>query len=195
MTDNKLYSINGDILSIMINAQKIGWNSLKEQSIQRILYLSKVLFYFTHSVNNIFDYYYFSVSLHGPYCSMIENSIAFLKSNQFIEDDPKGNLVIKRLSPAIDCDKNKWLKTIILILGKYGENRVFAFTINDPLYKESVDINTQIELNTSSPDNRTIKVLREFQKAFEDTLVDASSISSEEYLDLYFEYIFSQIIQ
>ena len=79
MTNKELYYANEDILYIVENVKSIGWNSIKEQSIQRIVYLSKVLYTFTHSGKNIFDYYHFSPSLYDPFSGLIENSIIFLK--------------------------------------------------------------------------------------------------------------------
>lgn len=197
MNNTELYYANEDVLCVMHHVKVIGWNSIKEQSVQRIMYLSKVLYSFTHTDNNIFDYYHFSVSLYGPYSSLIENSAIYLKSALYLKEDENSNILYNRESPSKNIDKNKeqWIKTIILILGKYGENRIFGFTINDPLYKEAVETNQQRELDTSSPENKTIKVLNEFKSAFEETLQDTSFISADEYLDLYFEYIFSQIIK
>lgn len=197
MRNKELYQANEDIICVIDNVKSIGWNSIKEQSIQRIVYLSKVLYSFTHLDRNIFDYYHFSVSLYGPFSGLIENSIVYLKSAMYLLDSEEGSLKYNRNNPLVEKneEKEKWIKTIILILGKYGENRIFGFTINDPLYKEAVENNQLRELDTSSPENKTVKVLQEFKQAFEDTLDDTSSISAEEYLDLYFEYIFSQIIQ
>ena len=79
-------------------------------------------------------------------------------------------------------------------MGLYGESKIFGFTINDPLYKECIETNIQKILDTSSLENKTVKVLNDFKSAFEDTLDDVSNISREEYLELYFEYIFSKII-
>lgn len=193
----ELYYANDDVLCIMHHLKSIGWISIKEQSIQRIIYLSKVLYSFTHADDNIFNYYHFSVSLYGPYSSLIENSVTYLKSGFYLKEDEDGNVMIVRENPTQEHDVNKqnWIKTIILILGKYGENRIFGFTINDPLYKEAVETNLQRELDTSLPENKTIKVLNSFKLAFENTLQNTDSISSEEYLDLYFEYVFSQIIK
>lgn len=194
MTNNFLYDANSDILFIAHNVKHIGWRTIKEQSIQRIMYLSKVLYSFTHNDDNIFDYYHFSITLHGPYSVLIRNSIINLKSNRFLNLN-EGSLQAIRESPTgLESEKENWLKSIILILGKYGENRIFGFTINDPLYKEAVDTNSQRELDTSSPENTTIKVLNDFKAAFEETLSTTEQISPEEYLDLYFEYVFSQII-
>jgi len=197
MNNNKeLYYANEDILCITDNVKSIGWESIKEQSLQRIVYLVKVLYSFTHLNENIFGYYHFSVSLYGPFSGLIKNSVIYLKSDMFLLDTDDGGVKYNRSNSFVwkNVEKEKWIKTIILILGKYGENRIFGFTINDPLYKEAVENNQVRELDTSSPENRTIKVLNEFKQAFEETLSSTSFIDAEKYLDLYFEYIFSQII-
>lgn len=115
----------------------------------------------------------------------------------FLSDTEDGAIKFCHKNTLIDknIEKENWIKTIILILGKYGENKIFGFTINDPLYKEAVENNQIRELNTSSPENKTVKVLHEFKQAFEETIEDTLSINAEEYIDLYFEYVFSQIIQ
>lgn len=83
---------------------------------------------------------------------------------------------------------------ILLILSKYGENKIFGFIVNDPLYDISVKSNQSSEIQVT-PENETLLVLNDFKKAFEETLSDTSSISKEEYISLYFDYIFSQIIK
>lgn len=198
MNNKDLYLANDDILCVMHQVKSIGWISIKEQSLQRIIYLSQVLYSFTHNnEDNIFDYYHFSVSLYGPFSSLIEKGIIFLKSNLYLVGDENGNIVYERKSPSINISiaKEKWFKQVIYILGIYGEDRIFGFTINDPLYKEAFDTNKQRELEAYSPENRTIAVLNEFKEAFENTLENTSTISKEEYLELYFEYIFSEIIK
>jgi len=197
MKNAELYTASEDVLYLMNNAKSIGWISIKEQTIQRVLYLAKVLYSFTHNDNNIFDYYHYSTSLYGPYSSLIENSITFLESNEFLRRDVDGNLLTYRESPVKNIDEKKqvWLKQIILILGAYGEDKVFNFTINDPLYKEAVEINSQKNLDTNGTENKTIQVLNKFKEAFEVTIVDTSKITKGEYLNLYFEYIFSQILK
>lgn len=66
--------------------------------------------------------------------------------------------------------------------------------MNDPLYDISVKSNQSSEIQVT-PENETLLVLNDFKKAFEETLSDTSSISKEEYISLYFDYIFSQIIK
>ena len=94
----------------------------------------------------------------------------------------------------MDTERINWIDSILLILGKYGENKIFGFIVNDPLYDVSVKSNLPSEIQVTS-ENETLLVLNDFKKAFEDTLPDTNSISKEEYISLYFDYIFSQIIK
>lgn len=55
MSYDSLYDANSDILYLIENTKNIGWVSLKEQSIQRVLYLSKVLYTFANHTENIFN--------------------------------------------------------------------------------------------------------------------------------------------
>ena len=195
-TTKELFRANNDIMGLMQLIKNIGWSSMREQSIHRTIYLSKVLFTFVHEKRiNLFEEYHFSVSISGPYSELINRSLLFLKVNENLIEDNEGKISLGSIEFQIndDSDKINWLKTIIYILGLYGENKIFSFTINDPLYKEAVETNSQKELD-ASPENRTVKVLNEFKNAFEDTLENVSNITKEEYLELYFEYIFSKII-
>lgn len=192
----ELLKTNNDIVGLMKLIKNIGWSSIREQSIQRTLYLTKVLYTFVNSDDkNLFDEYHFSVTLSGPYSELISRSILNLKVREDLIEDNEGNLKISDANHEFSGDENKidWLKTIVYILGLYGENKIFSFTINDPLYKEAIETNSQKELMTS-PENKTVKVLNEFKAAFEETLDNVTNISKEEYLELYFEYIFSKII-
>ncbi|WP_269233686.1 hypothetical protein [Flavobacterium flavigenum] len=196
-TSKEIFNSSSDILTLVFLVKEIGWNSIRQQSIQRVVYLSKVLYSFVNKENkNPFEYYHFTASLSGPYADIINNSILYLKSNEYISDDD-GELKIldaELEKQIIEDEKFRWLKTIVYILGVYGENKIFGFTINDPLYKDAVQRNEPKELDTS-PDNKTIKVLSQFKEAFEETLEDVSKIDKKEYLELYFEYIFSKIIK
>lgn len=196
-SSKEIFKSNSDILTLIFLVKEIGWNSIRQQSIQRVIYLSKVLYSFAYEQNkNPFEFYHFTASLSGPYADIINNSILYLKSNEFISyDDGEIQILENALnSEIIKDEKYVWLKTIIYILGVYGENKIFGFTINDPLYKDAVQRNEPKELDTS-PDNITIKILKQFKEAFEETLEDVSKIDKKEYLELYFEYIFSKIIK
>ena len=155
----------------------------------------KVLYAFNHDEENEFGYYHFSVSLFGPYSELVYRSLMFLLSSQRLLGDKDGDVSLN-LTDGVDSvseTKIKWIDTILLILGKYGESKIFSFIVNDPLYEQSVKANLSTEINTSL-ENDTMKVLNDFKKAFEETLHDTSSISKEEYISLYFDYLFSQII-
>ncbi|WP_210476147.1 hypothetical protein [Pantoea ananatis] len=195
MLDKDLISANADIVYLAESAKKIGWLSIREQSIQRILYLAKVLYSFMQKDSKIFNYYHFSTSLTGPYSDIVNRSILFLKSMQMFDILDNGSLAIQN-NKKITYEKSKteWLDIIILILGKYGEDRIFGFTINDPLYNDKISANSQKTLDADETENKTLSVLNEFKKTFEETLPDTADITNEEYLDLYFEYVFSQIV-
>ena len=94
---------------------------------------------------------------------------------------------------AMSEEKVRWIIRILLILGKYGESKIFSFIVNDPLYDKSVKANVDAEIDIN-PENYTLQVLNDFRKAFEETIVDTSSISKEEYISLYFDFLFSKII-
>ncbi|MEN2436290.1 hypothetical protein AAH994_12820 [Weeksellaceae bacterium A-14] len=201
----ELYQTNDDIVFILNTGLKIGWEEVKSQSINRIIYLSKVLYSFVNDTEpNIMEYYHFTSNLAGPVSAVINKSLIDLESREFTISENSGiKLNITRqtldniLDSSLDNDKKErqdWYKTIILLLGKYGENKVFSFTINDPLYLENIESNSPKEITFDDSENKTLEVLRSFQAAFEETISDTSNISKEEYLELYFDYVFSQII-
>lgn len=195
--NRKLYKANSDILYIVKSVKSIGWNSIRQPTIQRIVYLSKVLHSFViDGQNNIFKEYHFTSSVSGPYSELVFNSIINLKSNEhLVETDGQLYYVNNSLIDE-ESDRNRlnWFKTVVYILGLYGEDKVFGFTINDPLYKDSIERNEPKELDIS-PDNVTIQVLKQFKYSFEETLTDTKEIDNKEYLELYFEYVFSKIIK
>jgi len=191
----ELMMANSDIMTIIAHAKKIGWDTVSINSMQRVIYLMKVLYSFNHEEENEFSYYHFSISLFGPYSELAYRSILFLLSSQRLLGEKDGDVSLNS-SDGVDSvsdTKIKWIDTILLILGKYGESKVFSFIVNDPLYEQSVKANLSSEINTN-PENDTLKVLNDFKSAFEETLEDTSSISKEEYISLYFDYLFSQII-
>ena len=192
----ELYRANDDIIDLLHLIKNIGWKTIREQSIQRLIYLSKVLYSFVYETNiNPYEEYHFSVSVSGPYSELIKRSILDLKVREVIEESQEGDIKLIDNQYKLSENENKieWLKIIVYIIGLYGESKIFSFTINDPLYKEAVETNSQKELNASA-ENITIKVLKEFKLAFEETLENVSEISKQEYLELYFEYVFGKII-
>lgn len=186
---------NADLMTIIAHAKKIGWDTISYNSLQRVVYMMKVLYSFNHEDENVFYYYHFNVSTFGPYSELVEKSLIFLLATQRLlgEKDIDVRLNSSDGVDALSEDKIKWIDTILLILGKYGESKIFSFIVNDPQYEQSVKANLSSEINTN-PENDTLKVLNDFKKAFEETLDDTSFISKEEYISLYFDYLFSQII-
>ena len=191
----ELMMANADLMTIIAHAKKIGWDTISTNSLHRVVYMMKVLYSFNHQEDNEFSYYHFSVSLFGPYSELVYRSLMFLLSSQRLLGEKDGDVSLN-ISDGVDSiseTKMRWIDTVLLILGKYGENKIFSFIVNDPEYEQSVKANISSEINTN-PENNTLKVLCDFKAAFEETLEDTSSISKEEYISLYFDYLFSQII-
>lgn len=197
MNKDELVKVNIDIMTIAAHARKIGWETISVSTLQRFIYLLKVLYSFINSSeNNLFNQYHFNVTTFGPYSELIYRSVVFLLSTRRLEGDMDGDVKIisKDGVDEMDTERINWINSILLILGKYGENKIFGFIVNDPLYDVSVKSNLPSEIQVTS-ENETLLVLNDFKKAFEDTLPDTTSISKEEYISLYFDYIFSQIIK
>ena len=197
MNKDELVKVNIDIMTITAHARKIGWETISVSTLQRFIYLLKVLYSFINSSeNNLFNQYHFNVTTFGPYSELIYRSVVFLLSTRRLEGDMDGDVKIisKDGVDEMDTERINWIDSILLILGKYGENKIFGFIVNDPLYDVSVKSNLPSEIQVTS-ENETLLVLNDFKKAFEDTLPDTTSISKEEYISLYFDYIFSQIIK
>lgn len=197
MNKDELVKVNIDIMTIAAHARKIGWETISVSTLQRFIYLLKVLYSFINSSeNNLFNQYHFNVTTFGPYSELIYRSVVFLLSTRRLEGDMDGDVKIisKDGVDEMDTERINWIDSILLILGKYGENKIFGFIVNDPLYDVSVKSNLPSEIQVTS-ENETLLVLNDFKKAFEDTLPDTTAISKEEYISLYFDYIFSQIIK
>lgn len=191
----ELMQANADMMTIIAHAKKMGWDTISCNSIQRIVYMMKVLYAFNHDDENVFGLYHFNVSLFGPYSELVDKSLTFLLASQRLLGEREGDIQLNSTDgvDALSDEKIKWIDTILLILGKYGESKVFSFIVNDPQYEQSVKANLSSEINTD-PENDTLKTLDDFKRAFEETLEDTSSISKEEYISLYFDYLFSRII-
>jgi uncharacterized protein YwgA len=196
MNKEELVKVNIDIMTIVSHAAKIGWGTINVSSLQRFIYLLKVLYSFNCDEENIFEGYHFNVTMFGPYSELIRRSVVFLLTNRHLEGDDDGEIRIISNAGVDEMSEERinWIETILLILSKYGESKIFSFIINDPLYDTSVKSNQSSEIQVT-PENETLLVLNDFKKAFEETLSDTSSISKEEYISLYFDYIFSQIIK
>lgn len=190
------FAAYADIMTVVAHSKRIGWETIDTNTIHRSIYLMKVLFSFTHEDENLFGIYHFNVSIFGPYSELINRALYFLLSSQRLLGEVGGALTLNS-GDGVDCvtvEKQNWIDTVLLILGKYGERKVFSFVVNDPQYGTAVKSNAVSEIDCGV-ENETLKILRDFQLAFEQTLPDTSSISKAEYLNLYFDYIFSQIIK
>ena len=193
----ELVKVNIDIMTIVFHARKLGWETISVSTLQRMMYLMKVLYSFIDkNENNLFSHYHFSVTTFGPYSELIYRSVVFLLSTRRLDGDMDGDVKIISNDGVdeMDIEKIDWIDSILLILSKYGENKIFGFIVNDPLYDISVKSNLPSEIQVTS-ENETLIVLNDFKKAFEETLSNTSAISKEEYISLYFDYIFSQIIK
>lgn len=197
------YLINTDILSIFKLGADIQWKEIRQNSVYRILYLSSVLFSFRYPDKiNPFNVYNFTLDKTGPYDSNISNAINFLIKDEYLKrttgDDTFGlgnNSGEDVFKIDFTEERFQWLKQVMYILGIYGENKIYEFIFRDPQYQTTIKSNTKQGLNTDN-NNETIKTLKEFQAAFEETLKQKSDgISSQTYLELYFEYIFSKILK
>lgn len=195
--DSSLAHTNEDVLSVSFYAKEMGWVSIVEPSFQRILYLSKVLYSFVHSDKEpMFGYLHFSAYMNGPYSDLISNSIIALLSNGNISENEGLISFLKgeELLEMIDKKKRDWIRSVLLLLGKYGEERIFGFVINDPTFDDAIKSNSTKELDLSI-ESETVKKLHSFKRAFEETLNMDNSIDDKKYIDLYFEYVFGQIIE
>lgn len=197
MSNSDLYSANEDIMAISYYGKEIGWDSIAGLSFHRILYLAKVLFVFRHGISaTLFGNYHFTAIINGPYSVQVNNALAYLASSEkLIEKEEMYTFNSdKTLLENFPAQKLSWLRFILLLLGKYGEDKIFGFIINDPSYDHAVKTNRNAELDASS-ESLTVKVLNGFKNSFEETLDKNVILSDEQYIDLYFEYLFGRIIK
>lgn len=198
-----LYLIYSDILAIFKFASSIQWKEVRQSSIYRILYLSSVLYSFRHpDKKNPFTIYRFSIDSAAPYDSNISNAIDFLIKDDYIKRTSGDDVFAIGGNPSesvfkidINQERFEWIRQVMFILGIYGENKIYDFIFRDPEYQTTVKSNTQKGLNIDY-NNETVKTLKKFQQAFEESLSgEHSKLSSQQYLELYFEYVFSKILK
>lgn len=198
----KLLRVNGDILSVLTTVGDLGWESVNELSIQRIVYIASVLFSFKYEeeVNPFEIDYNFSVSLRGPYSDIIPNSIKFLMVNELIDKEDGGLKILGREIPNIGLmpkfyERKSWIEIIIYILGIYGEEKIYDFVFRDPQYQDNLQRNSIKEINIKSG-NKTEMALKKLKLAFEKTLgKSALELDNKQYLNMYFDYVFSKILR
>lgn len=197
MSNSELYQVNEDIMAISYYGKEIGWESIAGLTFHRILYLAKVLYVFRHGTSEtLFSTYHFTAIVNGPYSEQVNNSLAFLSSSERLLE--KNEMFTfnsnKSLLENFPAQKLSWLRFVLLLLGKYGEDKIFGFVVNDPSYDNAVKTNRNVELDVSS-ESLTIRVLDKFKSRFEETLDKNVTLSDEQYIDLYFEYLFGRIIK
>ena len=190
-----------DIYCLLCVLKELGWESLRETSINRLIYLSSVLYSFINNESeNIFAKgYQFAITLSGPEDTEIENALINLESNGLIEHIDKGYEVIEGKNPFIideDYEKKKaWFKDIAYIISIYGEDKIYDFIFRDPEYRESLLGNSVYNLNIDK-NNATVKFLNTFKFEFEKVLNDKSvALDNRKYMELYFEYVFGMILR
>lgn len=202
-TDKTLFAVNSDIICLLKVTLEIGWVEVKELSIYRMLYLSAVLysFRFANQLNPFLENYHFVVNYRGPYDETIEKSLIFLRARDYIDFNTSNKTYsLTGEAGKISTEglegfetKQEWFETIVHLLSIHGVDKIYEFVIRDPEYQENVQINATKDINLSLT-NRTIQFLNAFKSDFEKTLgKQADQIDEKEYLQLYFEYIFSKI--
>ncbi|ACS98970.1 hypothetical protein [Paenibacillus sp. JDR-2] len=199
-----IFRVNGDVTSILSSGEEIGWDSISEYSIHRILYISSVLYRFRFeelSFNPFEEDYDFSVSLRGPYSDIVPYSLKYLQANKYIFINEKGEYLLStRELPDMSLmpnyqERSSWLEAVIYILGIYGEEKIYDFVFRDPQYQDNLQRNSIKEINIKEG-NKTELTLMKMKDAFEKTLGKAAlELNNKRYLDMYFEYVFSKILR
>lgn len=189
-----------DIYCLLCVLKELGWESLRETTINRLIYLSSVLYSFINNESeNIYaKNYQFVITLSGPEDAEIEKAIIHLESNDLLKHTDKGYMVINSEYLLIMDDYNKkkaWFKDIAYIISIYGEDKIYDFIFRDPEYRESLLGNSVYNLNIDK-NNATVKFLNRFKFEFERMLNDKSvALDNRKYMELYFEYVFGMILR
>ena len=131
------------------------------------------------------------------------DGIAFLAKDEYLERSPAndgflslgGNREDLQSREGLRLDRTSWLKVIVSILNIYGENKIYDFVFRDKEYQETLQSGKSEGIDTS-PENATLKFLEGFKEAFEESLGKSDKeIAKGKYIELYFEYVFSQILK
>lgn len=197
---SKIIVKSKDIYCLLCVLKELGWESLRKTSINRLIYLSSVLYSFINNKSeNIFaKNYQFTITLSGPEDAEIEKALIHLESNDLVQHIDKGYTVIENTNSLISDDyekKKAWFKDIAYIISIYGEDKIYDFIFRDPEYRESLLGNSVYNLNIDK-NNATVKFLNTFKLEFEKVLNDKSIIlDNRKYMELYFEYVFGKILR
>ncbi len=190
-----------DIYQLMKKLNSVGWKSIRESSINRIMYLAAVLYSFRYpNEDNILQSQYrFSVTLSGPEDAEIENALINLQSNDVIKQTEEGYQICPgaefALTEQFNDKKQQWFDDIAYIIAIYGEDKIYDFIFRDPEYRETLQGNSVYNLNIGC-DNATVKFLNTFKDAFEEKIqTKEDALDNRQYLELYFEYVFGKILR
>lgn len=202
---NNIMLISADVYSVMKSMNNVGWDALRESSINRILYLSAVVysFMFGESKNIFVDNYKFVITLGGPEDPQIQNSLTNLEANEIIQRNDNGlslcstDMEVKYREYPLYSEKASWIDDISYIIGIYGEDKIYDFVFRDPQYQLSLKTNAQYALDLTQ-NNATVKFLNSFKKDFETHAQKTGkdySLNNRQYLSMYFEYVFGKILR
>ena len=98
-----------DIYCLLCVLKELGWESLRETTINRLIYLSSVLYSFINNESeNIYaKNYQFVITLSGPEDAEIEMALIHLESNDLLKHTDKGYMVINSENLLNMDDYNK----------------------------------------------------------------------------------------
>lgn len=106
MNNKELIQVHIDIMTITAHARKIGWDTISVDTLQRFIYLLKVLYSFMNNRDeNIFNQYHFNVTTFGPYSEIIYRSVVFLLASHRLEGDMHGDVKITSNDGVDEMDK------------------------------------------------------------------------------------------
>lgn len=196
---------SSDVYTLIESMNGIGWSHIRESSINRILYISAVVytFRFPDKKNIYIDSYNFIITLSGPEDADIPGVLTNLLSNEKINCDDKGYYITnEKKEMGYDKleffkEKKDWIEDMAYIIGIYGEDRIYDFIFRDPEYKTSLKSNSILSLDIKKT-NETVKTLNKFKKSFETVLdkdKNIKKLQNRKYLELYFEYVFGTILR
>lgn len=198
---SKIMIKSRDVYQLIRKLSRIGWKSIRESSVNRLIYLSAVLYSFRYPDEvNIFEVdYNFSITLSGPEDAEVEKALINLESNEAIEHTDTGYVLAAEdnafFNTAQSERKEEWFDDVSYIIGIYGEEKIFDFIYRDPEYKRSLDGNSTYNLNLGK-ENATVEFLNSFKYAFEEKKVDQGvELDNKKYLELYFEYVLGRILR
>lgn len=200
---SNLIVISGDVYLAIKSMNTVGWKAIRESSINRILYISSVVYSFRFpNKKNIFeDNYHFNITLSGPEEATIQGALVNLESNELIAHGEEGYYETSKNTESgyeklpLFNEKKNWIEDMAYLIGIYGEDKIYDFIFRDPEYRISLKSNSEFTLDIGDS-NETIKFLSGFKSAFEENINNSTKkLNNRKYLELYFEYVFGKILR